>query len=171
MRPALAAVKLLRVPRRVVAETWRALRMFGGEGNEGLVLWLGRIDATSATIVAALSPPQASIRNETGVGYFVTSETLFELNRSLHRTGLRLIAQVHSHPTEAYHSDTDDAYAIVTADGGFSIVVPDFAAEPPDPRICAFYRLRGGAWMELAWREVERIVDWNCPDPAPAESA
>jgi len=156
----LAEVKEFIVPQVVVEVTWESLRDFGSRGCEGFVLWLGRVDGARAEIVVGLTPPQESIRSEEGVGYFVTSETLFHLNQQLHRTGLRLLGQVHSHPTEAYHSSTDDAYAVVTVEGGLSIVVPDFARHEPDPSECAIYRLRSGRWTELGLRDIEATFRW-----------
>lgn len=156
-----ASVSKLRVPRSVIVSTWKSLRSYGAQGFEGFVLWLGRLEGPLANVEVALVPPQSSIRGEDGVGYFVTSETLFQINRELHRTGLRLIAQVHSHPTEAYHSPTDDAYAVVTTEGGYSIVVPHFATYDPDPTECAIYRLRRGKWTELGLRDVNLGMDWR----------
>ncbi|WP_316213766.1 MULTISPECIES: hypothetical protein [unclassified Bradyrhizobium] len=40
---------------------------------------------------------------------------------------LALAAQVHSHPKLAFHSETDDKWAIVRHEGALSIVVPHFA--------------------------------------------
>ena len=159
----LASASKLRVPRSVIATTWEALRSYGEQGYEGFVLWMGRLEGALAIVEVALVPAQSSIRGEDGVGYFVTSDTLFQINRELHRTKRRLIAQVHSHPTEAYHSATDDAYAVVTTEGGFSIVVPNFAARDPDPTECAIYRLLGGRWKELGLRDVNLGVDWTAP--------
>jgi hypothetical protein len=114
-----------------------------------LVLWAGTIDGSAAAITRVVVPEQNSIRNESGVGYFVEQQALFQLSQFLRNEKLRLIAQVHSHPTEAYHSDTDDRYAIVTEEGGFSLVVPDFARHPMALDICAIYRLMRGSWIEL----------------------
>jgi hypothetical protein len=156
-RSSLAAVESVRLTRAALVETVRALQDFGAQGNEGLVLWLGNIEDTVATIQGVLVPPQESIRSEDGVGYFVTTETLFHLNRFLSEKRLRLIAQVHSHPTEAYHSDTDDRYAIVTTEGGFSLVVPYFARAAHTLPEWAVYRLQQGQWLELSPRDTQQI--------------
>lgn len=154
---ALASIQEVLVPDNVLSETWKALRGYGVRGLEGLVLWLGRIEAETATVAFAFVPPQSSISGEDGVGYFVTNETLFQLSRELERTGLRLLAQVHSHPAEAYHSSTDDAFAIVTNEGGWSIVVPNFAVGPAQLDVCAVYRLRAGTWRPLSDADVARV--------------
>ena len=142
----------------VIEETIGNLRAFGSERLECLVLWLGKIEGNKAFVVQALTPKQESISSENGVGYFVAGETLFLLNRALSETGLKLFAQVHSHPGEAYHSETDDEYAIVTADGGLSLVVPDFGAGACDPFSWAVYRLLNGQWEELSSTETREIV-------------
>jgi hypothetical protein len=157
----LAAAARLHVSRGVVDQTWEALRAFGKNGCEGFVLWLGRVERAAARVTVAIVPAQDSISGEEGVGYFVNGHTLFELNRALHQTGLRLLAQVHSHPGAAYHSSTDDAYAVVTTEGGFSVVVPDFAADDPDPSACAVYRLRRGSWIELGVRDIAECIRWE----------
>lgn len=157
-------VRRLDVSPDIMRTTWASLRQYGERELEGFVLWLGRIEGRTATIELAFTPPQSSISGEDGVGYFVTSETLFRLNQELHRTRLRLIAQVHSHPREAYHSRTDDLYAVVTAEGGLSVVVPDFAFGEPDLATCAVYRLSRGQWMPLSGPQLHglaRSAEWS----------
>jgi len=152
----LAAVTTAYLSRTVLDQTVDALRTFGRRGNEGFALWVGEITENAAHIGECLVPTQSSIQSEDGVGYFIDSSTLFQLNRYLSDRRLRLIAQVHSHPTEAYHSSTDDAYAVVTTEGGFSLVVPYFARAPASIPTWAVYRLRQGRWTALPSRDVER---------------
>ena len=152
----LATVATVHLPRVALNETVEALRAFGRSGNEGFALWAGHIAGTVARVEQCIVPEQNSIQSEEGVGYFIDSSTLFKLNRYLSDRRLRLLAQVHSHPTEAYHSTTDDAYAVVTAEGGFSLVVPYFARGPASIPTWAVYRLRRGRWTALPTREVER---------------
>ncbi len=137
------------------------MREFGSHGWELLVLWLGEIEPQEgkACVKHAFVPKQKPITSEDGVGYFITGHTLFELNRDLAETGLRLIAQVHSHPQDAFHSAADDRYAIITAEGGFSLVVPNFGHAAPDPSSWAVYRLRGRDWKELNERDVRAMFE------------
>ena len=142
----------------VIATTLQVLQHFGIHGCEGLVLWVGEVTEAHARITQAVVPSQNPIKSEEGVGYFVDSDALFELNRKLSETGLRLIAQVHSHPGEAYHSHADDRYAIVTADGGLSLVVPDFGNAPADPTLWAVYRLSNGCWRGLTTDQARSLL-------------
>jgi hypothetical protein len=159
MEARLDGVRFVTVDPSVIGTTITTLQTFGKHRLEGLVLWLGNIEPGRARVVKAFTPKQRSIADEDGVGYFVSGETLFELNRALSETGLRLIAQVHSHPGEAYHSSTDDRFAIVTADGGFSLVVPNFGRAPADPACWAVYRLTSGDWRELSAQQVQTIFE------------
>jgi hypothetical protein len=150
------------IPLEILIETSEALRTFGEEECEGLVLWLGTIKNDHTKYVERiLVPPQDSIKSEDGVGYFVTSETLFSLNKYLSETGLRLLAQVHSHPGRAYHSPADDRYCIVTTEDGFSIVVPDFGYGPSDLYQWAVFQLIDGLWEKLSHRQVKTIFTIN----------
>lgn len=141
----------------VIRATLRVLRHFGSHDCEGLVLWVGTIEKSIARVTRVLVPDQSPMKSEDGVGYFVSAEALFELNKALSETGLRLIAQVHSHPGEAYHSPTDDRYAIVTANGGLSLVVPNFGCAPADLTAWAVYRLTNGLWHELGPSELQDL--------------
>lgn len=149
------------IKRVTIEQMLQTMRNFGSHGWEVLVLWLGEVEPSTgkAHVSQAFVPKQKSISNEDGVGYFVSGETLFQLNRDLSETGLRLIAQVHSHPREAYHSEADDRYAIVTAEGGMSLVVPNFGRAPAQPTAWAVYRLHGRAWRELSTKEVGVIFE------------
>lgn len=157
MSSRLADVHRVFVEDGVVSATLASLQEAGEREFECLALWLGSVDRDRAVVSEIIVPTQKAVRSEDGVGYFVESDELFELNKMLADSGLRLIAQVHSHPGEAYHSTTDDEYAIVTVEGGFSLVVPDFGHASPNPATWAVYRLKHGEWKELTSRQASQI--------------
>lgn len=150
------------VSRSVVSESEWFLREVGNEGFEGLILWAGRRREASQAIIDVvdfIAPEQTLIRGQNGVGLRVDGDELFRVNAELYRSRLVLVAQVHSHPSEAYHSTTDDTYAVVTIPGGLSLVVPDFANAPLDVATAAVYRLNGdGHWIELPRSDAERLI-------------
>ena len=146
------------VPFEILEETTTSLQEYGDRLCEGLVLWLGTINVdNTACVTKMLTPEQKSIKSEEGLGYSVNSQTLFNINKMLSGSGLRLLAQVHSHPGRAYHSQADDRYCIVTTEGGFSIVVPDFGFGPTDLLQWATYRLTNGSWRKLSKYNVKNI--------------
>jgi proteasome lid subunit RPN8/RPN11 len=152
-------LRRIAIRRQTIHEMLEQMRKFGKVGCELLVLWVGDVDSANAQaeVRQAFVPKQKPIKSEEGVGYFVESETLFQLNKDLAQTGLRLIAQVHSHPQEAFHSEADDRYAIMTAQGGLSLVVPNFGNAPPDPSCWAVYRLNGRDWNEVSEDDVKSL--------------
>ena len=108
----------------------------------------------------ALIPEQRLIRGPSGVGVHVEGAELHRINVWLFDNGLRIVAQIHSHPTDAYHSDTDDDNALATAVGSLSLVVPDFARGPADLSRTAVYRLnQAGSWVPVPPADVSRLIE------------
>jgi hypothetical protein len=54
--------------------------------------------------------------------------------------------QVHAHPGEAFHSGTDDAFPVVTTEGGLSIVAPSFCKDALVAN-AAIFRLVDQEWV------------------------
>lgn len=77
----------------------------------------------------------------------VDGDALHRLNVWLYQHQQMLGVQVHAHPTDAYHSDTDDTFPIVTTLGGLSLVVPNFCRRDLF-RGSAAYRLTPNGWVE-----------------------
>jgi hypothetical protein len=109
----------------LVDETLEALRAAGRMGNECVVLWLSARPVTpGASIVEIYIPEQ-----EAAVDMFrIPPPGMTALMAHLRARKLGLAAQVHSHPGRAFHSEADDAWAIVRHEGALSVVVPNFAA-------------------------------------------
>lgn len=114
------------VAAELVRETESSLKKAGREGYELFVLWSGLTDGSVFRVQDAHIPHQTSYRLESGLCVRVEGEALHKLNNWLFESGQLLAVQIHAHPTDAYHSDTDDAFPVVTMLGGLSLVVPDF---------------------------------------------
>ena len=139
--------------------TQRSLREAGQTGNEGMVLWSGVQDSDSFYIHTVTVPIQRGIRSAEGVCVVIDGDALHQLNVETYKRGERLFAQVHTHPGRAYHSEMDDRYAVVTAPGGLSLVVPDFAVRDFDVSDCAVYRLSSaGRWDRVERRDATSLV-------------
>jgi hypothetical protein len=152
----LAGVKEFIVPLELVDQTLEPLQRAGKRGYEAFVLWGGRRDASGRhfEFASAYFPEQTTSRGEEGLLVVVEGDALFRVNRAFYEHGLTLAAQVHSHPADAYHSDTDDAYPLMTLEGGLSGVVPDFGQGGRD-RLdeWAWYRLIGPSEWEAVGAE------------------
>jgi hypothetical protein len=149
----LAHVEEFIVPLDLVDQTLEPLQEAGSHGYEAFVLWGGRFDSDDHRFefISAYFPEQTTSRGKEGLLIVVDGEALFRVNRAFYEEGLILGGQVHSHPTDAYHSDTDNAYPLMTLVGGLSGVVPDFGdggRERLDE--WAWYRLVGaGEWAPV----------------------
>lgn len=151
-------VKII-VPRICVHETHSHLAEVGRDRFEGFALWVGNAAEDVFWVERTIIPAQKGLKLEGGVCVTVDGDELHRINVELYENKLSLIAQIHSHPTEAYHSTTDDTYPIATTVGCLSLVVPDFAARPFNLKECAVYRLQPTArWLELTQSEVESLI-------------
>lgn len=145
-------VRTFVIPDAVIAETISFLRTVGARGSEAFALWSGtRTSPRSFRFTSVLIPEQRAMETEHGLLVTVEGEALFEVNKAVHARNEILGAQVHTHPTSAYHSSTDDAFPLVTLVGALSIVLPDFARKAPrDIDRWAWYRLSKRAKWEPA---------------------
>lgn len=63
--------------------------------------------------------------------------------------GIRV--QVHTHPEEAFHSETDDAFPIIHKPGFLSLVIPNFGLGPTGFENAYLTEIQpDGRWQEVA---------------------
>lgn len=138
------------VPQHVLEQTREFLRSRGDQGVEGVVLWLGEIvDDEMGLVLAAYIPKQVGYRSELGVAVEVTQEGLTRLIADLPE-GVFVLVRVHSHPTDAFHSDLDNDNMLISHANAISVVVPDFARDPIVLERCSVNELRQDTgWVEL----------------------
>lgn len=147
------------LPREIAMEGHLFLRHVGQRECEGIALWVGVPEETTFRVTDLVIPRQSGIRTSEGICAVVEGPELRRIGLELYQAKRQLFAQIHSHPTDAYHSATDDKFAVVTTMGGMSFVVPDFATAPFDLNEYATYRLsEDGVWNEMPPREVEQLV-------------
>lgn len=149
------------VPAAVIRDTDDQLRAAGRSRSECFVLWSGVRDHDSFYVRTGHVPRQTGYRFSDGLCVRVEGDELHRLNVWLFEHHELLAVQVHSHPTEAYHSETDDTYPIVTVRGGLSLVVPDFGRAGLRGKGVASYRLGISGWDELAQHEVQRLIQFE----------
>jgi proteasome lid subunit RPN8/RPN11 len=71
-----------------------------------------------------------------GAGY----TPLWDLCR---KTGLKVVADVHTHPERARQSNTDRRNPMIAVRGHVALIVPDFAQRVPSPASLGMYEYRG----------------------------
>lgn len=152
-------IEKVSVPKSLVDETQEFLRKVGKHGREGMVLWVGKADGNHFDVTTMLVPRQRGLKTQDGVCVVVDGDEMHRINLELYKTGLQLIAQIHSHPHDAYHSETDDEYALTTTEGTLSLVIPDFAVRSFDLEECAVYRLsKAGNWELVSPRRAKSLL-------------
>lgn len=139
----------------VLRRTEEFLRHSGKEGFEAVVLWTGTVGPDgSAALHSAVRPGQIAYRSLDGCAVEVPADEIANVVSSLHPDEI-VLARVHSHPGEAYHSLTDDQNMIIAHVGAISVVVPHFARAPIDLAHCSINELCwNGRWRQLPPAEV-----------------
>lgn len=109
----------------MLSTTIAILRRGGERREERAVLWLSTgILRTPATVVEVYEPDQIAEFDH----FRLAPASMRTLMKHLRSTRRRIVAQVHSHPKRAFHSDVDAEWAIVKHVGALSLVLPRFAA-------------------------------------------
>jgi hypothetical protein len=145
----------LRIPATLWSTAVATLRAYRALDSEGLA-YLGGVvcgaDEVAVTSVIRIGhAPQGDAVRVTG------SESRW-LVRTLRARDEKLIAQMHSHRGGAHHSGDDDAHATSFHDGFLSIVVPRFGRGSDGPATTRFYEIRGGEFVPVGGKELERRV-------------
>ena len=145
----LERVRRFRINPNEMRETVEAIQTAGKSGDELFVLWSGTCEGDTFAIAKAHIPNQISIKSESGCVVMVEGPELHRINVWLYEARQVIVAQIHSHPTEAYHSSTDNNYPIATLEGSLSIVLPFFGRDGWASDEIAAYRLGRHGWVEL----------------------
>jgi hypothetical protein len=81
----------------------------------------------------------------------------------LKRDRRRILAQVHSHPEQAFHSKADDKWAVIRHEGALSLVLPRFAFATTSSNFfeqaVTFSLSVDDNWLQVQTGEVVTIVD------------
>lgn len=92
--------------------------------SEKVLLWLGRKSDDCYVVDEVFTPIQVAEED-----YFRIPEAgIDELMNKLRATRKIIVAQIHTHPREAFHSFADDKWAIVRHQGAYSLVLPYFCS-------------------------------------------
>lgn len=157
----LAEVRHFILSEGLLEETIAVLAEAGRREHEAFVLWGGVVqDRTTLRFTSVVVPEQTPHKTPEGLLVTVDGSALFVAGREAYSRGEILAGQVHTHPTDAYHSEVDDHFPLVTMLGSLSVVLPDFAAGGRDDiSRWAWYRLVGEArWQQLTRRDKVEVT-------------
>lgn len=124
-------------------------------GHEGVAFLLGHTDGTRSLGLQAVRPRAVT----TPGSFHVPAVEMARVIQAAGRLDLQVIAQVHTHPGDAYHSDGDEDGANIGFDGFVSVVIPDYGGRLPSLEGSAIYHFnRTGGWTLLPM-DTLRVVE------------
>ena len=139
-------------------EVWRLtlveVARYRADESEALVLWGGVVlDRTS--IVTGLYLPT---HDPQGACVALTTEEARWVVRRLRARDEKLLAQVHSHPSEAFHSPGDDRRAASYHPGYYSVVVPGYGTGVATIDQCTVHLYDGDKFTPLSNSEASDLI-------------
>lgn len=147
-------IRKITIPRNILSSTFDFLRKYGNENLESHALWVGKIISDTFAITAVWFPEQIN----TIVSYEVPEDEIHRINVKLNELGLTALVQVHTHPTRAFHSNTDDEGSFLVLAGSYSLVIPNFGfIKEDDLDQWMLYRYDGKDWIDVNKREVKEL--------------
>ena len=139
----------------VLNETYEFLRDHGSRHREARALWAGRPTADRTFRLDTLDLPA---QRNSALTTFVAADEISRAQDRLAHARRILACQVHTHPADPWHTDVDDDNPIVTQWGSLSLVIPNYAREPPgDLTHCALYRLGEKGWTDVT-RQIPTLL-------------
>lgn len=145
------------ISKSLVEQTLADLRAAGLRCSEGIVLWFAP-RGTRRTISKVIVP----IHNASDDYFDITPEGNRQLREICQRERLILEAQVHTHPSRAFHSKADDKLAVVRHVDALSIVLPDFAARTTADNFiahsAAFMLTEDDTWVNVSHKAFEKLL-------------
>lgn len=146
----------IRVPRRVLEMSQHLLAEPGYDGFEAVVVWVGhRVASTAAAVTDVIRPAQVARRSPLGCSVEVPPDALTQLIGALEEDSF-VVARLHTHPGDAFHSELDDTNMLIAHIGAVSIVVPHFARDSIELDACSVNELTTDGWVELSQADVDR---------------
>src|SRR6266700_7738652 len=113
-----------RIPMSVLRESQSYLRDFGTRRYEGYMCWSGVILGDSEALIRSCIYPKSYKESEFREAYAALDiDVVFDIGNQIHERGEFLLAQLHTHGFEAFHSHTDNNYPITHKVGFISIVI------------------------------------------------
>ena len=146
---------MLRIPTTVVTETLNALQESGSRRHEGIVIWLGHRFGDDTEVIEPHHPVHVARIDM----FHIPPAGMRKLQERLRQSRMFVVAQVHSHPAKAFHSEADDRWAIVRHVGALSLVLPDFGLKTTPASflqdVKVFRLNEANSWLEVPHAEVK----------------
>ena len=133
------------LPNRMIEETFATFRSCGANKQECQLYWLSPW-SNPLELTEVVHPKHWASRQ----GLSVNSKWIDLFWNDLAQRGVGVRVQVHTHPSEAFHSATDDVFPLLFDAGFLSLVIPDFAMGPIGFRKAYLTEIQSnGRWKEV----------------------
>lgn len=149
----------LQIDEHIMTASLARLHASGAKRHEGVVLWLGKRERPTARITHVFEP-----LHRASIDFFhIPPQGMQQFMTYLEEHNVALLAQVHTHPAEAFHSLADDKWAMVRHLNALSLVLPNFA-QHVSPRnfltVAATFRLdEHNRWVRVQARELPQYLE------------
>ncbi|WP_022696343.1 Mov34/MPN/PAD-1 family protein [Euryhalocaulis caribicus] len=97
------------------------------QGHEGVVLFLGKGNGETKVALQCVQPKATTTQGS----FKISSAEMAKVINLATDLDLEIIAQVHTHPREAFHSKGDDEGARIRYEGYLSLVIPTMGGSCP----------------------------------------
>lgn len=146
------------LPADLLVASIEIMRPHGRLGNEGLALWLGRVDGHHARVTHVVAPRGPGFR-ASPLQLKLSWSAMARLTDVADALGTYLVGQIHSHPGLFVDlSEVDEEYGVRCQDY-LSLVCPHYAQRPvADIDECGVHVFDGGSYRRLGAPEVARRV-------------
>jgi hypothetical protein len=134
----------------IVERSQRVLKAASENGGEAFAVWVGEISGSGAIVFDVWALPAESAELHARVSF----REVLSLSDQVAKRSWFVLAQLHTHPGAAFHSDTDDRFPISNQSGFISIVVPGSGRREAGVGWAWFELLGQGTWRELDASEV-----------------
>jgi hypothetical protein len=138
-------VNRFEINQSLLEDTFQKFKDCGAGRQECQVLWLS--PWASPQVITRVVHSHHSGHAD---GFQVNDEWLNAFLFELADTGHGVRVQVHTHPRQAFHSETDDTFPIIHTTEFLSLVVPNFGTGVPSLDGCFLAEISAtGAWVAV----------------------
>ena len=147
-------LKRIKLPNEILMESFEIFRYYGDLNHEVSIIWVGKRENNNFIIEDVWLPDQEC----TMISFYIPSHETHNISKELYNKNLELIAQLHTHPTNAFHSPIDDRGSMLLFNGQLSIVIPNFGdIEMINTDNWRVYRQFESDWGLLQSKEVKKL--------------
>jgi len=153
------------MPASLLDTSIEIMRPHGRLGNEGLVLWLGRLDGKSASVTHVVAPRGTGFHTSP-LQLSLSLNAMARLTDLADETGTYLLGQIHSHPGLFVDlSEVDKKYGVRCQDY-LSLVCPHYAQRPiAGIEECGAHVFDRGDYRRMNREEVVRRIEVSLFEP------